>query len=100
MLGPVHESALPPFPFGAILSARHYPLAGQQGEVEADMVPSEWFLWARGAEGTVDKDENLAFTFAEKARKGRTEFAMEYYKEIGVGGSEDIDAARMRHKDG
>ena len=46
------------------------------------MALSKWF-WC-GAEGAFDKDENLAFTFAEKAaRKGlpSAEFAMGYYKE-------------------
>ena len=48
------------------------------------MALSKWF-WC-GAEGAFDKDENLAFTFAEKAaRKGlpSAEFVMGYYKEAG-----------------
>ncbi|THH17297.1 hypothetical protein EW146_g3501 [Bondarzewia mesenterica] len=56
---------------------------------------SKWFLC--GAEGSFDKDEALAFMFAEKAvRKGlpSAEFAMGYYMEVGVGGSKDLDAAR------
>ena len=60
------------------------------------MALSKWFLC--GAEGAFDKDENLAFTCAEKAaRKGfpSAEFAMGYYKEVGVGGSKDIEAAQM-----
>ena len=55
------------------------------------MALSKWFLWE--AEGAFDKDENLAFTFAEMAARkglGSTEFAMSYYKEVGVGGSEDV----------
>ena len=60
------------------------------------MVLSKWFLCR--AEGAFDKDENLAFTFAEKAAPTGLlsgEFAMGYYKEVGVGGSKEIDAARM-----
>jgi len=60
------------------------------------MALSKWFLC--GAEGAFEKDESLAFTFAEKAaRKGlpSAEFAMGYYKEVGVGGTKDIEAARM-----
>jgi TPR repeat protein len=60
------------------------------------MALSKWFLC--GAEGAFDKDETLAFTFAEKAaRKGlpSAEFAMGYYKEVGVGGSKDFETARM-----
>ncbi|KAG9313607.1 HCP-like protein [Chiua virens] len=95
-LGHAYEFALPPFPFDALLSVQYYSLASQQSEVEADMALSKWFLC--GAEGAFEKDENLAFTFAEKAaRKGlpSAEFAMGYYKEVGVGGPKDIEAARM-----
>lgn len=95
-LGHAYEFALPPFPFDALLSVQYYSLASQQNEVEADMALSKWFLC--GAEGAFDKDENLAFTFAEKAaRKGlpSAEFAMGYYKEVGVGGTKDIEAAQM-----
>ncbi|KAG8216706.1 HCP-like protein [Butyriboletus roseoflavus] len=95
-LGHAYEFALPPFPFDALLSVQYYSLASQQGEVEADMALSKWFLC--GAEGAFDKDENLAFTFAEKsAKKGlpSAEFAMGYYKEVGVGGTKDIEAAQM-----
>lgn len=41
-----------------------FSLASQQGEAEADMALSKWFLC--GAEGAFEKDENLAFVFAEK----------------------------------
>ena len=78
---------------------QYYSLASQQGEVEADIALSKWFLC--GAEGAFDKDENLAYTFAEKAaRKGlpSAEFAMGYYKEVGVGGAKDVDAAMRWYK--
>jgi TPR repeat protein len=60
------------------------------------MALSKWFLCGAEPEGAFDKDETLAFTFAEKAaRKGlpSAEFAMEYYKE--VGGSKNFETARM-----
>ncbi|KAI0300592.1 hypothetical protein B0F90DRAFT_1817633 [Multifurca ochricompacta] len=94
-LGHAYEFAQPPFPFDALLSVQYYSLASQQGETEADMALSKWFLC--GSEGAFDKDESLAFTFAEKAaRKGlpSAEFAMGYYMEVGVGGPKDIEAAR------
>jgi TPR repeat protein len=94
-LGHAYEFAQPPFPFDALLSVQYYSLASQQGEIEADMALSKWFLC--GSEGAFDKDESLAFTFAEKAaRKGlpSAEFAMGYYTEVGVGGPKDIEAAR------
>jgi hypothetical protein len=94
-LGHAYEFAQPPFPFDALLSVQYYSLASQQGEIEADMALSKWFLC--GSDGAFDKDESLAFTFAEKAaRKGlpSAEFAMGYYTEVGVGGAKDIEAAR------
>jgi len=93
-LGHAYEFAQPPFPFDALLSVQYYSLASQQGEIEADMALSKWFLC--GAEGSFEKDEILASTFAEKAaRKGlpNAEFAMGYYMEVGVGGPKDIQAA-------
>ncbi|KAI6043888.1 HCP-like protein [Pisolithus marmoratus] len=93
-LGHAYEFATPPFPFDPLLSVQYYSLASQQGEVEADMALSKWFLC--GAEGAFEKDEHLAYTFAEKAaRKGlpSAEFAMGYYKEVGVGGPKDVNAA-------
>ncbi|KAI0630914.1 hypothetical protein C8Q77DRAFT_1159633 [Trametes polyzona] len=94
-LGHAYEFATPPFPFDALLSVQYYSLASQQGEIEADMALSKWFLC--GAEGAFDKDEALAWTFAEKAaRKGlpSAEFALGYYSEVGVGGPKDLEAAR------
>ncbi|KAI0697009.1 hypothetical protein BC835DRAFT_800284 [Cytidiella melzeri] len=94
-LGHSYEFATPPFPFDALLSVQYYSLASQQGETEADMALSKWFLC--GSEGAFEKDEGLAWTFAEKAaRKGlpNAEFAMGYYAEVGVGGAKDIEAAR------
>lgn len=93
-LGHAYEFAQPPFPFDALLSVQYYSLASQQGEIEADMALSKWFLC--GAEGAFEKDEGLAFTFADKAaRKGlpSAEFAMGYYAEVGVGGPKDIEAS-------
>ena len=94
-LAHAYEFAEPPFPFDALLSVQYYSLASQQGEVDADMALSKWFLC--GAEGAFDKDESLAYTFAEKAAlKGlpSAEFALGYYAEVGVGRPKDFDAAR------
>lgn len=94
-LGHAYEFATPPFPFDALLSVQYYSLASQQGETEADMALSKWFLC--GSEGAFEKDEGLAWTFAEKAaRKGlpNAEFAMGYYAEVGVGGPKDVEAAK------
>ena len=94
-LSRAYEFAEPPYPFNAMLSVQYYSLASQQGEAEADMALSKWFLC--GAESAFDKDGSLAYTFVEKAaRKGlpSAEFALGYYAEVGVGRSKDIGTAR------
>ena len=106
-LGHAYEFAEPPFSFDPLLSVQYYSLASQQGEVEADMALSKWFLCGSGGaaaaagqvgagSGGFEKDEGLALTFAEKAaRKGlpSAEFAMGYYAEVGVGQPRDLNKA-------
>ena len=101
-LGHAYEYAQPPFPFDPLLSVQYYSLASQQGEPEADMALSKWFLCGSSdtdAPGAgFDKDEALAFTFAQKAAKTglpAAEFAMGYYAEVGVGQSKNIQNATM-----
>ncbi|KAG8875798.1 hypothetical protein FRB97_004716 [Tulasnella sp. 331] len=94
-LGWAYEYAKLGLGFDPLLSVQYYSLASQQGETEADMALSKWFLC--GSEGAFEKDEVLAVTFAEKAaRKGLAgaEFAMGYYCEVGIGGAIDLGAAR------
>lgn len=94
-LGHAHEFAEPPFAFDPLLSVQYYSLAAQQGEPEADMALSKWFLC--GAEGAFDKDEALARTFADKAARAGLasgEFAMGYYAEVGIGAPKDLADAR------
>ena len=81
--------------FDPLLSVQYYSLASQSGDDESDMALSKWFLC--GAEGCFDKEEGLAFTFAEKAaKKGlpTAEFAMGYYYEVGVGCKKDVNLAK------
>ncbi|KAF9444740.1 HCP-like protein [Macrolepiota fuliginosa MF-IS2] len=98
-LGHAYEYAQPPFPFDPLLSVQYYSLASQQGEVEADMALSKWFLCGSGDSDVntgFEKDEVLALTFAEKAaKKGlhSAEFAMGYYAEVGVGRPKDVQSA-------
>lgn len=92
--GWAYEVAKMGCPYDPLLSVQYYCLASQQGEDEADMALSKWFLC--GAEGFFDKEEPLAYTFAEKAaRKGlpTAEFALGYYSEIGVGKKPDVSLA-------
>ncbi|THH03459.1 hypothetical protein EW145_g6235 [Phellinidium pouzarii] len=97
-LGHAYEFAESPFPFDPLLSVQYYSLASQQGEAEADMALSKWFLCGAEdiPEGGFAKDEALAYTFAEKAaRKGlpSAEFAMGYYWEVGIGTPKDVQKA-------
>ncbi|KAH8112507.1 HCP-like protein [Phellopilus nigrolimitatus] len=100
-LGHAYEFAVAPFPFDPLLSVQYYSLASQQGEPEADMALSKWFLCgAEEGEGSIGggfaKDEALAFAFAERgARAGlpSAQFAMGYYWEVGVGTPQDVQNA-------
>lgn len=59
------------------------------------MALSKWYLC--GSAGHFEKNEHLAVTFAEKAA-GRglpaAEFALGYYKEVGINGSRDLEVAK------
>ncbi|CAO1620447.1 unnamed protein product [Sympodiomycopsis kandeliae] len=98
-LGWAYEYAQLDAAFDPLLSVQYYSLASKGGEIEADMAVSKWFLC--GAEGCFDKNEDLAFTFAEKAaRKGlaTAEFALAYYCEVGVGCEKNLTTAMKWYK--
>ncbi|THH09105.1 hypothetical protein EW145_g2252 [Phellinidium pouzarii] len=95
-LGHGYEFAEIPFSFDPLLSVQYYSLASQQGEPEADMALSKWFLCGADGPGGFAKDEGLAYMFAEKAaRKGHpsAEFAIGYYSEVGIGTPRDVQKA-------
>ncbi|KAK5710538.1 hypothetical protein LTR17_018810 [Elasticomyces elasticus] len=80
--------------FSPALSMHYYALAAKQGEAEADMGLSKWFLV--GSEGLFPKNEDLAFTHAERAAQSglaTAEFAMGYFNEIGMHVPVDLDRA-------
>lgn len=94
-MGWAYEFAQLDCPFDPLLSLQYYSLASKGGEAEADLSVSKWFLC--GAEGCFEKNEGLAYTFAEKAaRKGLAtgEFALAYYHEVGVGCVQNLSIAR------
>ncbi|KAH7369669.1 hypothetical protein BKA65DRAFT_486737 [Rhexocercosporidium sp. MPI-PUGE-AT-0058] len=71
--------------FEPALSMHYNALAARQGEAEAEMAISKWFLC--GYEGIFDKNEELAFTYAKRAAQAKlptAEFAMGYFYEIGM----------------
>jgi len=71
--------------FDPALSLHYNALAARQGEAEAEMAISKWFLC--GYEGIFEKNEELAFTYAQRAAQTKmatAEFALGYFYEIGV----------------
>jgi TPR repeat protein len=71
--------------FNPALSLHYNNLAARQGEPEAEMAISKWFL--AGHEGVFDKDEEMAFTYAQRAAQDglpTAQFAIGYFHEIGI----------------
>ncbi|KAI0394458.1 hypothetical protein F5Y17DRAFT_253125 [Xylariaceae sp. FL0594] len=76
-------------------SLHYYGLAARQGQPEACLGVSRWFLF--GYEGRFAKNEQLAFKYAQLAARAKLatgEFAMGYYYEIGISVEKDIREAR------
>ncbi|WWC69682.1 uncharacterized protein I206_103625 [Kwoniella pini CBS 10737] len=92
--GFLYEHAALGTSYDPLISVNWYTYASKNGEKEADMALSKWFLC--GAEGNFPKNENHARTFAEKAAKKNHPngcFALGYYYELGVGGRKDLNQA-------
>ncbi|KAH3941481.1 hypothetical protein HBH70_222880 [Parastagonospora nodorum] len=80
--------------FNPTLSLHYNSLASRQGEAEADMAISKWFLC--GHEGEFAKNEELAYQYAQRAAVAglaTAEFAMGYFNEIGMHTPVNIDKA-------
>lgn len=72
-------------PFDPALSLHYNALAARQGEPEAELAISKWFLC--GHEGVFDKNEGMAFTYAQRAALSgfaTAQFALGYYYEVGI----------------
>lgn len=81
--------------FNPTLSLHYNALAARQGEPEAEMAISKWFLC--GHEGVFEKNDELAFKYAQRAAQSgfpTAEFALGYFYEVGIFVSEDIKEAR------
>ncbi|KAF1980940.1 hypothetical protein K402DRAFT_398982 [Aulographum hederae CBS 113979] len=80
--------------FNPALSLHYNALAARQGEPEAEMAISKWFLC--GYDGVFQKSEELAFIYANRAALSglaTAEFAMGYYNEIGMHTPRDLAKA-------
>ena len=81
--------------FNPALSLHYNALAARQGDAEAEMAISKWFL--SGSEGVFPKNEEMAFTYAERAAVSgleTAEFAMGYFHEVGIYIPVDLNVAR------
>lgn len=81
--------------FNPALSLHYYGLAARQGQPEASLGVSRWFLF--GYENMFAKNEQLAYKYAllaAKAKLATGEFAMGYYHEIGIHVEKDLREAR------
>lgn len=81
--------------FDPALSLHYNALASRQGEPEADMAISKWFLC--GQKGLLEKSDELAFLYAERAAQTglpTAEFAMGYFYEIGIHVRSDLNESK------
>jgi TPR repeat protein len=81
--------------FSPTLSLHYNALASRQGEAEADMAISKWFLC--GNEPDFPKNEELAYQYAQRAAAAglaTAEFAMGYFNEIGMHIPVNLDKAQ------
>ena len=82
-------------PFDAALSMHYNSLAARQGEVDAELAISKWFLC--GQEGVFDKNEEVAFAYAQRAAVdglATAQFAVGYFHEVGIYVKSDIPEAK------
>ncbi|EER23128.1 hypothetical protein D8B26_001202 [Coccidioides posadasii str. Silveira] len=81
--------------FNPALSLHYNALAARQGEPEAEMAISKWFLC--GHEGVFEKNDEMAFVYAKRAAQNglpTAEFALGYFYEIGIHVPVDLKEAR------
>ena len=81
--------------FDPTLSLHYNNLAARQGEPEAEMAISKWFLC--GCEGVFKKSDEMAFTYAQRAAQtglATAEFAMGYFYEVGIHVAANLKEAR------
>lgn len=94
-LGLAHEYGHLGLPIDARFSIAWYTKAAQQGEAEAELALSGWYL--TGFEGFLIQSDTEAYLWARKAAdKGlaKAEYAVAYFLEHGVGTNQDLEEAR------
>ena len=94
-MGALYELGALGCTFSPALSIHYNALASKQGEADADMALSKWFLV--GHEGLFPKNEALAYSYARRAAAAglaTAEFGLGYFHEIGMHVPIDLDKAR------
>jgi TPR repeat protein len=85
--------------FDPVLSLHYNNLAARQGEPDAEMAISKWFLC--GYEGVFKKNEDLAYAYAMRAAQyglPTAEFAIGYFHEVGIHVAVNIPEAQVWYK--
>lgn len=80
--------------FDPTYSLHYYQLAARQGEPEAEMGISKWFLV--GHENLFIKNQQIAYSYANRAAASgfaNAEFAMGYFNEVGINVPQNITEA-------
>ncbi|KAL9057861.1 MAG: hypothetical protein Q9162_002091 [Coniocarpon cinnabarinum] len=94
-MGSAYEVASLHCEFNPLLSIHYNALAARQGEPEAEMALSKWFMI--GHEGVCSISHELSYKYAQRAALSglpAAEFAMGYFHEIGWFVNKDIENAR------
>ncbi|KAI8850305.1 hypothetical protein BC829DRAFT_425192 [Chytridium lagenaria] len=94
-LGLCYEYGLLGLPVDPRRSIAWYTKAAEQGEPEAELALSGWYL--TGADGILRQNDTEAYLWARKAADkglGKAEYAVGHYTETGVGVRVDYDEAR------
>ncbi|ORX92101.1 HCP-like protein [Basidiobolus meristosporus CBS 931.73] len=94
-LGSCYEYGTISCPVDPRRSIAWYTRAAEQGDPEAELALSGWYL--TGAEGILKQSDTEAYLWARKAAdKGlaKAEYAVGYYSEVGIGVRQDLDEAK------
>ena len=82
--------------FDPVYSLHYNQLAARQGEPEAEMAISKWFI--SGYDGIFPKNEALAYEYALRAAASgfpTAEFAMGYFNEVGIHVPSNLKEAKI-----
>lgn len=94
-LGSAYEYGLLNCPVDPRQSIVYYTHAASQGEHQAELALSGWYL--TGAEGILQQSDTEAYLWARKAATAglaKAEYAMGYFTEVGIGASSNLDDAK------